>query len=474
MLFTYSIISIVFSLCIFFAKNNTLTKVLFGLFLLSQIALSFIAFFRLEEVDSLYFKFDALGVLLSFVLTILSVATFYHSTLYLKRHDFTKKQEAIYYSSLIMLIASMMNAYFAENIALLWVCIEATTLFITILIFHERTKEALEATWKYLFISSVGVAIAFMGILFLSMAANSTGITNLSYQNLLSVAHEMNTTWLKISFLLILAGYSVKLSLFPLYAAAIDAKTIAPSPINALMSTALVNVAFVAIFRTFVIISQTSIMPWAQNILIITGVVSVFIATIQLTRIQRLKRMYAFSSMKHVGIIAIGLAVGGIGYYAAILHLIFHSFVKASIYYQIGTIRQYFKTGWIKDTGNYFKLNPVGGLALILCEISVLSIPPSGLFVSEFLTFKAIIMSGHIYIAILLFLLITVIIYVFSKNSYHLLFGDAPTDIQYDKIKISPYEGISQFVLLFLVIYLGINPPLFFTDLIYSAIAILN
>jgi len=474
MLFIYTIISIVISLSILFAKRNTLTKVLSVVFIIAQISLSFIAFLRIGEVDSLYFKFDALGILLGFVLSILSVATFYHSTLYLKRHDFSNRQEAIYYSSLVMLIASMMNAYFAENVALLWVCIEATTLFITILIFHERTKEALEATWKYLFISSVGVAIAFIGILFLSMAANSTGITNLSYENLLSVANQMNTNWLKVAFILILAGYSVKLSLFPLYAAAIDAKTIAPSPINALMSTALVNVAFVAIFRTFVIISQTSTMAWAQNILIITGVVSIFIATIQLTRIQRLKRMYAFSSMKHVGIIAIGLAVGGIGYYAAILHLTFHSFVKASIYYQIGAIRQFFKTGWIKDTGNYFKLNPVGGLALILCEISVLSIPPSGLFVSEFLTFKAIIVSGHIYVAIFLFLLLTVIIYVFSKNTYHLLFGDAPTDINYDEIKTVPFESASQFILLFLVIYLGISPPQFFTDLIYAATAILN
>lgn len=474
MLIIFFILALLISVSVFFSKSRKLNYILSGLFLISLQAISIFAYSKLGETDTHYYKFDALGVILSFVLSLLSIATFYHSFLYFKRHSCSIKHESTYYASLIMFITAMMSAYFAENMALLWVSIEATTLFVSVLIFHERTKDALEATWKYLFVSSVGIALAFIGILFLSMAASDNGLTDLSFQKLITVAGSMNPVWLKIAFLLILTGFSVKISLFPLFAVAIDAKTIVSSPVNALMSSALLNVGFIAIFRTLVIISHSDSFFWAQNVLMITGVISVFIATIQMMRIKRLKRMYAFSSMEHMGIVVIGLAVGGIGYYAAVLHLIFHSFIKASLFYQIGPIRQFFKSNWLKDSGNYFKLNPVNGLAVIVGLISILAIPPSGLFVSEFLTFKALFLGGHIYIAVFVLVLLTVIIYIFSKNTFHLLYGEMPTDDGIINAEINPYESISQFILLSLVIYLGINPPVFFTDLINVAIAVFN
>ncbi len=474
MLLLFFIIASGISLSIFFAKNNTLTKILSFIFLLSQLSLSVFAFIHQGEADSIYFRFDALGILLSFVLSILSLATFYHSFLYLKRHDFSERQEAIYYSALIMLITAMTSAYFAENIALLWVSIEATTLFVSILIFHERTKDALEAAWKYLFISSLGVAIAFIGILFLSLAATKNGLTNLSITNLVSVAHLMNPAWLKISFLLVLTGFSAKMGLFPLYTVAVDAHTVAPPPISAFISTTLMNVGFLGIFRVYTIIAQTEDLHWAQNVLLIAGILSVAMSAIQLLRIRHHKRMFAFSSLEHMGIVALGLGVGGLGYYAAILQLIFHSFVKASLFYQIGQVHHFFKSYWIKDGGDYFKLNPAGGLALILGLVSILAIPPSGLFISEFLTFKAMFISGHFILAILALILLTVIIYVFAKNTFHLLYSERPEHLNLQDIKVNPYETLSQFVLLGLVIYLGINPPEFFSALIHNALAVLN
>ena len=474
MLIVFFILSIVISLLIYFIKNDLLTKILLGVFMISHIFISIYAYKNLGATNSFFYKFDAAGVLLSFVLSLLSFTTLYHSSLYLKRHDFIKRHEMVYYSILIMLITAMTSAYFAENIALLWVSIEATSLFVSFLIFHDRTKDALEAAWKYLFVSTVGLAIAFVGILFLSILANQNGLSNLSFEKLLSVAQNMDASWLKISFLLIFTGFSVKMSLFPMYAVAIDAKTMAPSPINALMSTALLNVGFIGIYRIFVILSHSDAKDWTQNILMITGVVSIFIVTIQLTKVKRLKRLYAFSSMEHMGIVAIGLAVGGIGYYAAFLHLIFHSLVKAGLFYQIGQIRQIFKSNWLKDSGNYFKLNPIGSLAVILGWISILAIPPSGLFISEFLIFKAMFLTGHIFIATFVLLLLTVIIFIFSKNIFHLLYDKTPENANLNGIKINPYETISQFVLFGFVIYLGINPPTFFTDLIHNAIAIIN
>ena len=473
MLLIFFILSAVLSLIIFFAKNNLLTKLLTPIYLISVVTISIYSYLHLNQTDSIYYNFDALGVLLTMVLSILSIPAFYHSYLYLKRNNLTAKQEAIYYSALIMFITAMISSYFAENVALLWVSVESTTLFISILIYFKRTHDALEATWKYLFVSSVGLAIAFIGILFLSIIASDNGLHSLSFNELTSLASNMNTTWLKIAFVLIITGFSVKISVFPLFAVAIDAKTVAASPVNALMSTALVNVGFVGIYRTYIIISKTEILPWAQHILIIIAVVSIFLATIQLTRVKRLKRMYAFSSMEHMGIVLLGLAIGGIGYYAAILHLVFHSLVKAGLFFQIGTINKFSKSKWIKDMGLFFKQNPLSSLGFILGIISILAIPPSGLFVSELLIFKALFSSGNYLVAIAVLLFLTVIIFLFARNAFHILFNDENIQVE-NNIKLNPYETISQFVLFGLVIYLGINPPVFFTDLINSAIAILN
>ncbi len=474
MVFIFIILSIVISLTIYLVKNAFYTKVISSLFLLSVLTITGYAYLHLDEPSSLYFKFDNLGVLMAFVLGILSFATFYHSGLYLKRHDFSVKQEAGYYSSLIMLITAMLSAYFSDNIAVLWISIETTTLFVSFLIFHERTKEALEAAWKYLFVSSVGVALAFIGILFLSITASSSGITDLSLTHLLSATQTMDTGWLKMAFLLTLTGFSAKMGIFPLYTVAVDAHTVAPPPISAFISTTLMNVGFLGIFRIFTILAQTEVLQWAQNVLLIAGVISVFMSAIQLLRIKHYKRMFAFSSLEHMGIVALGLGIGGIGYYAAVLHIVFHSFAKAGLFYQIGQVHQFYSSYWIKDVAGYFKRNPIGGLSIILGIVSILAIPPSGLFVSEFLVFKAMFIYKHYYIAIFVLILLTVIIYSFSKNAFHLLYGETDNIVNKEVIKTNPYETISQFILFGLVIYLGVNPPLFFTDLINNAIAILN
>ena len=472
MLLIFFIASIVISATIFLAKNKILNRILFAAFIALQIALSIYAYLHIDMEDSLFYRFDSLGVLLTLILTILIISTFYYSNIYLKRKELKARRESIYFAALIMFTVAMISAYFTENIAVLWASIEATTLFVSVLIFHERTKDALEAAWKYLFISSVGVALAFIGILFMSIIASKNGLADLNFTNLTAVAHNINTMWLKISFLLILTGFSVKISLFPLYAVAIDAKTVAASPVNALMSSALVNVGFIAIFRTYTIISHTNAMAWAQNILMFTGIISIFIAAIQLTRVKRLKRMYAFSTMEHMGIVSLGLAVGGIGYYAAILHLVFHSFVKAGLFYQITQIHTLFNSKWINDFGGFFKINPIAGLSLLVGFISITAMPPSGLFVSEFLIFKALFMSNQIAIAIATLILLTAIIYIFAKSFLRILYTPTPENIQ--PVKINYAENIIQFILFGLVIYLGINPPLFFTDLIHAAIAVLN
>ena len=176
--------------------------------------------------------------------------------------------------------------------------------------------------------------------------------------------------------------------------------------------------------------------------------------------------------MEHMGIVSLGLAVGGIGYYAAILHLVFHSLVKAGLFYQINQIHTLYKSKWIHDFGGFFKINPIAGLAMIMGLVSITAFPPSGLFVSEFLIFKALLLKNQIAVVIICLIFLTAILYLFAKNFMHILYTPIPENTVIEKI--NPSENIIQFILFGLVIYLGINPPPFFTELINTAVSALN
>lgn len=474
MLGLFFISAVVISLLIFFLNRKGIADVLVPVFLAAEMGIAFYAALHINTTDTHYYYFDALGVLLTIVLAILSIATFYHSRLYLRRHSFSTRQENIYYSALILLITSMISAYFAENIALMWVSIEATTLCVSLLIFHERSREAIEASWKYLFISSVGVALAFMGILFISIVATKSGLSDLSLRNLLSISGKMDPGWLKISFLLVVTGFSAKMGLFPLHTVAVDAHTVAPPPISAFISTTLMNVGFVGIFRIFSLVSQTEVLLWARHVLLIAGLLSIAMSAIQLLRIRHFKRMFAFSSLEHMGIVAIGLAVGGAGYYAAILQLIFHSFVKSSLFYQIGQVHSVYKSYVIGDVGKYFKVNPAGAFALLLAFISITAMPPSGLFISELMLLRAMFTGGWVAVAIIVLLLLTVVIFVFGKHTLSLLFSEKEGTPALPEVRLNPFESVSQYILLGLVVYLGVAPPAYFTGLVSQVTALLN
>jgi hydrogenase-4 component F len=469
MMVAYFIVAFASGGLILLLRNKTANLILRSTFLLTQLGIASYAFLHPGITDSLYFNFDSIGIILTTVLSILSIATFYHSYLYHKRHPINLTNESIYYASLILLITAMTGAYFTNHMGILWAWLEATTLSVSVLIYHERTATALEATWKYVFICSIGISIAFIGILFLSIVATKGGLTNLFLADLMTAAKVMDVTWLKIAFLLLFTGFSAKLGIFPLHTVCVDAHTAAPTPISAFISTSLMNVGFLGIFRMYSIIAQTEAHHWANQVLMISGVLSIAISAMQLLRVQHFKRMFAFSSLEQMGIVAVALAVGGIGYYAAILHIVLHSFAKAGLFYQIGQVDSILHTYWIKDTGGYMRLNPLGGVVILLLFIMITAIPPSGLFVSELMVFKSLFSGHHYLISAALLLFLSVTIFALSKNFMQLLYArdqEVPAVVE-----INRAETFSQFILIALIIYMAYSPPAFFTRLINSSIS---
>jgi hydrogenase-4 component F len=169
-------------------------------------------------------------------------------------------------------------------------------------------------------------------------------------------------------------------------------------------------------------------------------------------------------------LIVLGLAAGGIGYYAAILHLILHSFAKSAMFFQTGQVYRIYKSKSIYDAGNYFKYNITGALVLLAGFFIVTAMPPSGMFISEFLIFRALFESGHLWLLILIFILLTMIIWSFGKNIFKMLFIK-PVGFDEATVKrIRPVESLSQYIFLALVVYLGLKPPAEFVKLLNTAI----
>ena len=439
-------------------------------FLLLQCIFTIYEYSHLNVIELQYFKPDALGILLLITLTIVAIPAIYHSHLYITFHNETPRSRGIFFSAMVLLITAIGAAYLSNHIAVTWIFVEITTLSASALIYHHRNERSLEGTWKYVFICAISITLIFIGILFLSMAMRQVGSTDLTFGNLLNKAHVLNVFWLRLSFLFIFTGFTAKLGLVPMYTAGIDAKDKAPAPAGALFATVLMNMGFVGIFRIYVVISHTSIFAWTNNVIMIAAFLTIFVATVYMVKVKNIKRMLAYSGIEHMGLVMLGLAAGGIGYYAAILHIILHAFVKSSLFFQFSQIYRVYQSKSIYDEGNYFKYNLTGAMVMLIGFICATAMPPSGMFVSEFMIFSALFKAHQIAILILVMVLLTMIIWAFGKNIFKLLFTPVEDFDDTNIVKINPLHSLSQFGLIGLSIYLGLNPPVQFVNLIQEAI----
>lgn len=469
-------IVIVFLLAVgtFFNRNNSVRIILLSTFLLLQSSITIYGYLNLNSTELDFFTFDHVGIIFMSVLTILSFTTVFHSYKYLKFRNDSSRNQSLYFAALILLIMSMSCVYFANHIGVMWVFIEATTLSVAVLIYHERTNLSLEATWKYVFICSIGITFAFVGILFLSRALQESGSPTLNFADIPAKLKNVDTFWLKIAFLFMIVGFSTKMGLFPMHTIAVDAHTVAPPPISAFISTTLMNVGFVSIFRTYSLMAGTTIQPWMNQVLLWCGILSIFVSAVYILKVNHLKRMFAYSSLEHMGLAAIGISCGGIGYFAAIFHMVLHSFVKASVFYQIDQIHRTFHTYIISKTGNYFSKNLPGALVMLFVLISITAMPPSGLFVSEFLVFRSMFEAHQIIALVVILIIFSLIMWALGKNILKMMFIP-PAHLTEDKhiTAISPWESVSQFILLALAVYLGLNPPAELVDFINHSIMLL-
>ncbi len=471
-LFIYFFVISLLCISIFFNKKEARTLPLVLAFLLTQAVVTSIVTLNPEVIGFQFFFADRFAKLLTVILFILVSASVYYSFIYLKSRCDSFKTQKIYFISLIIFTSSLTGAYLSNHFGLMWIFIELTTMSAALLVYHHRSEKALEAAWKYIFVCTLSITIVFIGILFLAQASKKIPDADLSFSWLVSHASQLSPFWLKAAFVFIFVGFTAKAGLVPMFTAGVDAKDKAPTPVAALFSSVLLNAGFLGIFRIFHIVSATPIVSWSKSIMFISGVLSVFVAAVYMLKIKNMKRMLAYSSIEHMGIIVIGFAVGGIGYYAALLHLVIHSFAKSTLFFQLGQVSRIYHTMNTHEAGRYYQFNKAGAIVLLLGFFCITALPPTGLFVSEFLVFQSLIDKGHYIVISILIVLMAFIVYAVGQNMFNLLFGKNDVEMPHGIERIPYRESIFQLVILVLVMGLGVYIPLPLNDYLMNIVAV--
>jgi hydrogenase-4 component F len=356
-----------------------------------------------------YFSNTPEGMLVLAILSFLFLFISIYTVFYMKEVEMNK--EPMFNASMLLFLAAMSMVAIADHIIMLWVAVEATTLMSAPLIFVHRSKEALEATWKYVLICSVGIALALLGCFFIifSMEMSKVNVP-ISFSSLKTVAAQLNPVWLKAGFIFILIGYGTKMGLAPMHTWLPDAHSEAPSPASALLSGALLNCAFLGVYRCHQLMYSAGLGDYSSNVLIAFGLVSMLVAAVFILNQTDYKRMLAYSSVENMGIIAVGIGFGGLAAFGAMLHMIHHSLVKSSLFLSSGNILLGYGTKMIDKTGGMLRFLPKTGITFFAGFAGISGFPPFGLFISEFLIILGAIKAGR-YVAISIFIFCLILIF---------------------------------------------------------------
>lgn len=470
MINTLLIFPIIACLLILLIKNKKFDMLMLNLYALVHVFSTIVLAIN-KDCGTPYFAVDNTNLIFLIVLSFVFLMTVIYNNGYTKTFNYAEypdSQIRNYTMMILIFVLSMTGTILSTDLGISWVLIEATTLSSAYLIYFNKTKHAIEAAWKYVFICSIGIALAFVGIILLNISTGN--INTLNFSELYANAGSFNHNWLKAAFVFMLFGFGAKMGLAPVHFWLPDAHSEAPSPISALLSATLLNSAFLVIVRVFKIMTLADCTQYARLMLLIMGFVSLFVTAVFVYHIKNYKRMLAYSSIENMGILAIGTALGGVAYYAVVLHLIGHSLAKASFFLTSGNVLELFGTKRIKSVSGLMTADSCSGWLWTLSFLAICAFPTSLLFVSEFLIIKTMIVQKHYALCILFVLLLTIILYGLAKVVLKMTYGKLSEDKEHsvfeNKKKISPSMYVPQFIMLILVFTLGIYIPDFLNSII--------
>jgi len=344
---------------------------------------------------------------------------------------FTNAPEAVFTGFLLLFLASMSLVTISNNFGLLWVAVETSTLVSAPLIYFHKHNRSLEAIWKYLMICSVGIALALLGnfLLAVSLPPKIDEFLALNLNQIISHGHSLKPIYLKTAFIFFLVGYGTKMGLAPMHTWLPDAHSEAPSAVSALLSGALLNCSFLGILRAFQVCNSAGLGSFCKELLIIFGLFSMLISAIFILRQVDYKRMLAYSSIEHMGILALGIGIGKSAVFGSVLHSVNHSVTKAMLFLLAGNILSVYKTKKVADVKGILKVIPITGTLWIAGFLSITGFPPFGTFLSEFTILKGALEQKYYLVAIIYLFLLAMIFIGMAISVLSMSYGSPNLEI---------------------------------------------
>jgi hydrogenase-4 component F len=427
-----------------------------------------------------WFRVDSMGAIFVVIVGVVGFLAGLYSIGYI-RHDLESGELdagrlTMYYGLFHFFLFTMLLAVTSNNIILMWVSIEATTLSSAFLVGLYGTRAALEAAWKYVVICTVGVAFGLYGtILVYSDAVNimpDPAMASL-WSELVQVAGALDPTLLRLSFVFVLVGFGTKAGIFPMHAWLPDAHSEAPSPVSALLSAVLLNCALFIVLRFSIIVNLAEGPEFTQLLFLIFGVLSIGAAVFFMMVQKDVKRLLAYSSTENIGLILIAFGLGGpIGVLGGFLQLANHSLVKSMMFFLSGNILMKYRSRSVDVVRGLMQAAPITGVLLLGGAFALAGAPPFNIFLSKFMIISAGIADGRIWLMIICLLLLMLAFVALFRMLSSVVMGEKPDSISKGEMGFTTLAPI--LILMVLVLALGVSMPTPLVSLLNGATQVVS
>ena len=420
------------------------------------------------------FRLDDVGLVFLLLLVVLTLAVSIYTVGWLEQALEVGNMKAEFLRSYFALVhafvATMVVTVLADNLGILWIAMEGTTITSAVLIGYHGHHHGLEAAWKYIIVTTIGISFGLFGTVLIYAAAADVqgGAGAMSWSAIMKIAPTLHPGIVRIGFIFAMVGYGTKAGLAPMHLWLPDAHSQAPTPVSALLSGVLIKCALLGIIRFQTIAAAACGPAFPAQVLLIFGLISVVVATPFILAQHDIKRLLGYHSVEHVGIVALGLGFGGrVGTYGALLHVVNHGITKALAFFAAGTAIARYGSRDMRAIGGLLAVAPIGATLLMLAALSLAGVPPFSIFVSELMVLRAGIGQGH-WIAIAIFL--SMVVVIFAGLLHHvgvMAFGEPTATASREPEAWFPLAGM--LLLAAIMILLGITLPGSFDGILQRA-----
>ncbi len=388
------------------------------------------------------------------------------------RHD---RDNRIFCGCLLLALGMMTLVTLSHHLGLMWIAMEATTLATAPCVYFNRNPRSLEATWKYLMIGSVGIALALLGSFFLAYSMIQAGSeSTLLFDELVEHSHKLSLPWLHAAFVLLLVGYGTKMGLAPMHTWKPDAYGEAPGMVGALLAGGLTSCAFLCVLRFYHIAHIAHDDEYSHQLLVFMGLLSMATAAVFMSRQKDIKRLLAYSSVEHMGMLVFGMGIGGIAASGALLHVVHNGLCKTGLFLAAANIHRVYGSKETDQVRGVLRRLPWSGWMLVILFFAITGSPLFGPFVSEYQILSGAFATGNVGLGVAFLVLLLIVFWGMGKTLLGCALGPAPESQGDEKFRDNLPMVLPVAAALLLTIILGIHTPLFLADWIQDAAAFLQ